>query len=266
MKKAELAVLIPHFNNPKQLENSIYSIKESISIDIIIVDDGSKSKPNEVQLLQNYNNGNIIFVNLPQNQGIEIALNKGLEVIQKQTYKFIGRLDCGDICKPGKFKKQLEAFKNDPDLFLLGTWVNIVNIKGKHLYHLKHPKTYQEIKNKMYLNSMFVHPTVVFRSKILDIIGFYPTQYKAAEDYAFFFNIIKKFKAENYPEFLLDYVVDDKSISSSKRKTQVKSRIRIIIKNFYFGWYPIYGLIRNTLLLFVSRELTTKLKKLISKS
>ena len=98
---------------------------------------------------------------------------------------------------------------------------------------------------------MFVHPTVIFRSKIIDKIGAYPTNYKAAEDYAYFFNIIKVYNAANYPESLLDYIVDPKSISSQKRKLQVKSRIRVILHNFYFGFYPIYGLIRNIALYFV---------------
>ena len=117
----------------------------------------------------------------------------------------------------------------------------------------------------MYLNSMFVHPSVVFRTSIVDSVGYYPTNFKAAEDYAYFFNIIKKYKSENLPEILLDYIVDENSISSTKRKLQVKSRIRIILKHFYLGYYPIIGLFRSIILYFVSRDLSNKIKKLFNK-
>ena len=85
----------------------------------------------------------------------------------------------------------------------------------------------------MYFNSMFLNPSVIFYSHILNEIGGYPYKYRrAAQDYAFFFKIIKRYKAENYPEILLDYVTSNSSISSVKRKLQVYHRIRIILDNF----------------------------------
>jgi hypothetical protein len=75
---------------------------------------------------------------------------------------------------------------------------------------------------------------------------------------------MKKYRIENYPEVLLDYVVSTESISSTKRKEQVMSRIKIIFDNFYFGFYPIYGLIRNSFLLLLSRNVANKIKQIIS--
>ena len=112
---------------------------------------------------------------------------------------------------------------------------------------------------------MFIHPTICFRSNVLKDIGYYPTAYPAAEDYAFFFKIVKKYETANYPEYLVNIEVNSYGISYVKRKMQVKSRIRVIIDNFYFGFYPIYGLVRNILLMFVPRGLTTFLKKLLYK-
>ena len=267
-KQASIIVLIPHYNNPEGLKASLSSINESEEkVDILIVDDGStKSQFNKEEIIDCYRCGQIRFLDLDSNVGIERALNFGLKEIEKHNYAYIGRLDCGDICKKDKFKKQLQLMNEDPNLYLLGTWVNIIDTKGKHLYNLKHPQTYKEIKKKMYLNSMFVHPTVVFRSQLMQEIGYYPTRFEAAEDYAFFFNIIKEFQAENLPEILLDYEYSDSSISSSKRKLQVKSRLRVIRKHFYFGITPIYGILRNYILLFVSRKGATKLKSLIIKN
>ena len=46
----EVIIIIPYYNNPIGLEKSIVSIREKISIDIIIIDDGSKQKLNVIGL------------------------------------------------------------------------------------------------------------------------------------------------------------------------------------------------------------------------
>lgn len=257
-----LIVLIPHYNNFNELLKSILSIDEEVGVDILIVDDGSTtSLINESVLNKAYSLGKIYYKYLDSNSGIEVALNTGLSEILKLDYEFIGRLDSGDYCRKNRFTRQLGHFSVNNDLYLLGTWANMISPKGELLFVLKHPSDYKSIQKKMYFNSMFVHPSTVFKTEVLSEIGFYPTEFKAAEDYAFFFNIVKRFKAENLPEALLDYVVDDNSISSLKRKLQIQSRIRIILKHFYIGVYPIVGVIRNSILYFVSRDLSNKIKK-----
>ena len=49
----EIIIIIPYYNNPIGLEKSIVSIREKISIDIIIIDDGSKQKLNVIGLKKN---------------------------------------------------------------------------------------------------------------------------------------------------------------------------------------------------------------------
>ncbi len=261
----DLIKLIPHYNNKTELEESIKSIQEDIPIDILIVDDGSSVKPNQQEIEAIYKNGEVFIKLLDKNVGIENALNAGLSFIETKDYEYIGRLDCGDLNLKNKYTRQVAYLEKNPETYLLGTWAEMVDVDGNYLYTLKHPTKDKEIKNKMYLNSMFVHPTVIFRKEVLRIIGKYPTKYKAAEDYAYFFEISKKLKVENLPEALLLYKIDPNSISSTKRKFQVKNRIKIIWSHFYLGYYPIYGLVRNVLLLFMSRNMTTFMKKQIKK-
>lgn len=255
-----IIVLIPHFNSLNDLLKTLKSINEKIAIDILIVDDGSDLKPKKEEFEKIYKQGKLFIEILPENLGIEKALNFGLEIISKTNYEFIGRLDCGDLCMPNKFTKQFIKLNNDKDLMLLGTWAKAVDSCGNFLYYIKPPIEFKVIKKKIFLNSTFVHPTVVFRKSILEYVGYYPENYKYAEDYAFWFKIIKKFKVENLPEYLLDYEINSQSISSLKRSQQVKNRIKIILKNFYFGYYPIYGLFRNFILLFFSRKKINKIK------
>jgi hypothetical protein len=251
-----------HYNNPKGLVESLASIDERIDIDILVIDDGSEHKPNEELLNQTYNSGKIYFKYIEQNSGVGVAANLGLEIALKRGYELIGRFDCGDKFKKDKCLRQLNYLDKNKDVKLLGTWANVIDEHGNFLHELKPPTDYEVIKKKMYLNSMFLNPSVIFYSEIIHKVGNYPLKYRrASQDYAFFFNVIRDFKVENYPEILMDYVSDPNSISTKKRRLQVFNRIRVILDNFYFGFYPIYGFIRNVALLFVSRKFTTGLKQ-----
>src|SRR5690606_34243033 len=102
---------------------------------------------------------------------------------------------------------------------------------------------------KMFLNSTFVNSSVIYYVDILRNVGLFPEKYhRNGEDYAFFFNVIGKYKVANMPEVLLDYVIAPNSLSSTRRTEQVKARISIIKEHFRFGYYPVYGLIRNYVL------------------
>ncbi|WP_298314729.1 glycosyltransferase [uncultured Aquimarina sp.] len=265
--QSEVIILIPFYENELGLINSINSIQEDFSVDLMIVDDGSIDEPLPIDTMNQVykDRGTIIYEVLPENRGIEIALNTGLLKIIELNYKYIARLDCGDVFHKNKLNKQLNYLKNKTEVKLLGTWADIKDDRDNLLYTEKHPISYKEIKKKMYLNTTFIHPSVVFESSILSDIGLYPLDYPAAEDYAFFMNIVKKYRSENYPEVLMDYLIDPNSISSLKRQRQVKSRIKGILKNYYIGWYPTYGLIRNVLLLLISRKMSNKLKSILKK-
>jgi glycosyltransferase involved in cell wall biosynthesis len=266
MIKTNLIVLIPHYNDPVGLQKSIDSIHDNNTVDVLVIDDGSSIKPNEAEFKRRYQNGRVFFKYLEINKGLSYALNEGVKFAIDNNYEYTGRLDCRDLCVENKFDKQLSFLQSNKNIYLLGTWAQIVDEENHNLYVLKHPTHFNQIKKKMYVNSMFVHPSVVLRTDVFNKVGLYDIEYsKAAQDYDLFFRIIKKVEAANYPEVLLIYETSSDSISTRRRKLQVKHRIKIILNNFYFGFYPIYGLIRNTFLYFLSRETTTKLKSILKK-
>lgn len=255
-------VLICHYNNPEGLEKSLLSIQEDFPVDVLIVDDGSSIKPNLEHLESVYKNGKLFLELLPQNVGVGEASNIGLKKIIELGYKLTGRLDCGDLNHPNRYKKQLDYLAQNSDVKILGTWGNMVDMEGNLLFVLKHPTRFEEIKKQMYLNNTFINSTTVFYTEILSEIGFFPEKYKRnGEDYAFYFNAIQKFRAENLPEVLLDYEVNPNSLSAKGRTEQVKARISIIKEHFYFGFYPIYGLMRSYLLLLMPHKIIISLKK-----
>lgn len=260
----KLLIIICHLNNLSGLEKSIRSIKENFPVDVLIVDDGSDTKPNEIHLKNLYKQGNLNLKLLSKNLGVGLASNIGLKYAIDHKYAFTGRLDCGDVVHPNKFKKQLDFLKQNPEIKLVGTWINMVDLQGNIVLKLKHPTDYQAIKKKLYFNNAFTNSSVIFYVDNLKETGLFPEKYnRNGEDYAFFYNFSKKFPTSNLPEFLVDYVVDPNSISSLKRKDQVKKRLMINWEHFHFGLYPILALVQNSIIYFIPRNTMIKLKKLI---
>lgn len=256
-----------HYNNPNGLLASLASIKEDFPIDIVIIDDGSAHKFDEKQVRKTYTNGALHFIYHETNQGVGEAANKGLVLAETNQYEYIGRFDCGDICYIGKYKRQLEYLDKNKEVKLLSTWARVVDMEGNFLYNFEFPVTYEEIKKKIYINSMFLNPSAVFRTEVLKTVGHYDYRFRqASQDYAFFFKIVEHFKCENLPEVWLDYVIDPNSISSSKRRVQIKNRLKIITEHFYFGYYPIVGLVRGTISYLFPRKTLTKIKELAHKN
>ncbi|MDN6280111.1 MAG: glycosyltransferase [Psychroflexus sp.] len=263
----DIVVLIPHYNNPEGLLKSVISVGDFDNrILILVVDDGSETKKIDKQELINSSKTSVDFLMLNKNSGIENALNHGLHYIQNNLkhINFIARLDCDDICINNRFEKQYDFLKANRDINFVGSNVRFVDLNRDLLFNLILPTADSKIKRKMYFNAMFIHPAIFFRKEVLINSGLYPINRKAAEDYAFFFNVIKRNKVANIQENLVECIIDPDGISGKKRKQQVLSRIKVILDNFYFGYYPLVGLFRSFILLFIPRKMINYVKNRVS--
>lgn len=264
-KYYDLVILVPVFNNYIGLLNTVKSISVTSkkNILIVIVDDGSDE--NQTVREEDLNFGfDIKILTLSENQGVEKALNIGLKIIfDNYEFDFFARIDSGDKCINGRFDKQFYRFDSDPDLMFLGTCAELVSESGEKLYIIEHAENYENIKKRMFINNNFVHPTLMIRGEFLKSAGYYSGDYPAAEDYEYCFRMLKMGKGENLNEVLLRKEYSLKSISVSRYKRQVLSRIKIIWRFREFSIYFFYGLIRNIVLLFLPHKFIERCKRII---
>src|ERR1700712_5717417 len=118
----DVCILIPCYNNIPGLINSINSIiYDPARFLVLVVDDGSIDAVTRTGLYKHVPPSvNIQIVRLKQNSGISKALNTGLDFIYANyPTRFIARLDCGDICDPERFYRQVDFLDNNPETDLL---------------------------------------------------------------------------------------------------------------------------------------------------
>ncbi|SMC28687.1 Glycosyl transferase family 2 [Andreprevotia lacus DSM 23236] len=232
-----IALLIPHYNNPAGLNASLASIGADEAVDVYVVDDGSTRVPlDEAGARAAFKaRGELHLLYLPQNRGIEHALNTGLQAIVDAGYAYCARLDCDDRVAPDRFARQQAYLDANPDVALLGSAVTFFDASGDR-FTLHQPQTHAQIVRHMHNDNAFTHPAVAFRISAVREIGLYPVDAPAAEDFAYFWRFVARYQTANQPEVLTWSEYNDSGISLSRRRRQQWSRFRILAR--HFDWSP----------------------------
>jgi len=267
-KQFDFCLLIACYNN---FEGLILSLK-TVSyypdrFAVVVVDDGSivsvDSERIKSQIGINYP---VIIVRNEKNEGIAEALNKGLEWIEKNAKtKYIARLDCGDLCDYERFYKQVAYMDKYPETGLLGSWCIFEDKRSFFRYKYKTPVSHRRIKKAMYFRNVFIHDTVIFKASLLKKVGYYPRDFMHAEDYAFFWKLIKTSPSHIMDEFLVTCEINSEGISLKNRRNQLTARAKVIARYGTNPFFKISGMLRTKVLHILPKELVLRLKKLINR-
>ncbi|MDP4246714.1 MAG: glycosyl transferase, partial [Bacteroidota bacterium] len=169
------------------------------------------------------------IITLAENGGITKALNSGLKWLEQRTdFRFVARLDCGDLCAPDRFTRQVEFLDHHPGTDLVGSWCLFSDFSSGSSFQYKTPTEHKKIARGMYFRNIFIHPTVMWRASVGQMTATYPEKFPFAEDYGFFYEIISKGHAAVLPENLVICEINPKGLSMRYRKEQLKSRIKVV--------------------------------------
>ncbi len=212
MKDASVTVGIPFTNdtNLEYLKNSIDSIiNQTLRIDCIhLIQDGPINN-DLYSLIKTYENAcsNIKVLVFPK-KGLPYVLNKS---IQSSDTKYYARMDSDDIAYLTRIEKQIEYLEKNSKIDILGAWSKEFDDKSnlEDGFINKRPMSYSDIKEYFHYRSAFIHPTVVFRLKLFNKIGYYNEKFLTAQDIEFSARAFKNnIIISNLQEPLLYYRVD----------------------------------------------------------
>lgn len=261
-----VALLIPYYNDPDGLYRSLDSVRPDEPCDVLVVDDGSVRHPLDAAEAAHHchTQGQLFTLGLAANHGIEGALNTGLTWIRERGYEYVARLDCGDRNRPARIARQLEFLDQHPEVVLVGGQASYVDLAGNEQFVLPLPADHDEILAYLRNNSAFMHPSVMFRTAVLDRVGLYPTEFPRAEDYALFWDMAQVGRVANFPEPLIDYELDPDSLSLSGRREQLKSRLKLQRRNSDGSWAARRGIARTILLMATPYRAAKRVKTLVN--
>jgi glycosyltransferase involved in cell wall biosynthesis len=264
-KPLDFCLLIPCYNNFDGLLVSLATIVyHPDRFMVLVIDDGSTVPitPASIKLGIHINFPLFVLRN-DVNKGITAALNSGLRWIEETAAaNYIARLDCGDLCTADRFHKQMDFMQGHPGVGLLGSWCVFENRTKSFRYTYKTPTRHSQIKRGMYFRNVFIHPTVIFQTDLLKKVGYYPTNFIHAEDYAFFYKLIEITNSHILDDALVVCEINEKGISLKNRQEQLASRSRIIMKYGTNPFLKTVGVLRVYVLRLLPKSLVRLLRSL----
>ncbi len=224
----DVAVLMPAYNGQADVERTLASFNESAPVHVLIVDDGS-TPPIVAPALPNLS---VEILRMPQNGGIERALQAGIEALASRGFRYAARIDAGDLSVRQRLAKQRTFLEANPRVAALGMWTQVVARDGTPLFMLTPPADPRVIRRVRFLRACFVHPSMMLRIEAVLAVGNYRIAYRSAEDLDLFLRLMERYDCANLPELGLYYELNDGGISATKRRRQIVSTLRLQLRYF----------------------------------
>lgn len=144
----------------------------------------------------------IITVPLPKNVGLGLALNEGLK---KCAHDLVARMDTDDVCLPMRFEKQLQAFNQNPNISLCGSYINEIECDTGQFIATRYVKeSHEEIIKDAIRRNPFNHMSVMFRKKAVMAVGSYQHMLSMEDWYLWLRLLSQGYQGYNIPEALVN--------------------------------------------------------------
>ncbi len=211
----KVSVILPVYNSEKYIREAVQSILNQTFTDFELLIFNDASTDNTLNILREFKDSRIQIINNEVNLRVVKTLNKGLDLAKGE---FIARMDADDIAHAERFSKQLNYFKNHPQVDFCGTWVQ--NFGAEDLI-MRAAYTHDNIKARLlFLNPVF-HPSVMFKRDSFKKYNLrFDESFTNAEDYGLWADAIDVIKFANVPEVLLKYRIHAENVSVLKSSNQ----------------------------------------------
>ncbi len=208
---------MPVYNGEKYLNEAIDSILNQTFSDFefLIINDGSTDNTNNIIL--SYSDPRIRYIKNERNLKLIATLNKGLDLAQG---KYIARMDADDISLSDRLEKQIQYMEKNPNIGLLGSWVNNFDVDNEFIVKFKSGHKY--IRFELFFKNYIHHPTVMLRAEIFRNEKIYYPDVLHAEDYALWIKLAEYTEFDILPEVLLKYRSHGENISEINKNIQKK--------------------------------------------
>lgn len=206
MSEPTISVAMSVYNGERFLTEAIESVLSQTFTDFefLILDDGSYDGTRAI--IEHYAaQDERIRPIIRENRGLIASLN---QLVEEARAPLIARMDADDICKPGRFARQIAFLAANPDCGVVGSWTEDIDEFGKvHGQEgVEHPLDHEQFKRAVELGEPLVcHPAAMFRREIVRTVGGYHAAFKHCEDMDLWLRLANLTRIANLPERLLQY-------------------------------------------------------------
>lgn len=233
IKKPEISVLFSYFNSQNTIKKSLESVLKQTyqKFEVIIFSDGSTDKSDSIVMNLIQKTDKILFIKSNKNYGLTKALNF---MIKFSKGKYIARHDSDDLSDKRRFELQLNYFKINKNIDLLGS--NCIHIIKNKKKFIKMPENNSSIRGKLPIRNVIAHSSAMMLRKVL-IKYKYDHTFRRCQDYELWLRIRSKIKFHNLQKYLIIRHVDNTKFSIKDLLYTCFARL----KNLNFFQFVVYS-------------------------
>ena len=219
-----ISVLMPAYNAAAYIREATDSILNQTFTDFefVIINDGSSDNTEDIIL--GYKDERIKYYKNDNNLGIVKTLNRGLDLC---SGKYIARMDADDISMPNRLEKQIHCLEANSQIVASGTLYAILGDEPNMPVDVA--TNAEDIRYDMAIYCQFAHSTMMIRKSTIDQYKLrYREEYKCAEDYKLWTELLKYGDMVNLPEVLgcIRQCEEGISISNAEKQKHLSDIVR----------------------------------------
>jgi glycosyltransferase involved in cell wall biosynthesis len=218
-----LTVLMSLYNSRAYLRDAVESTLAQTHRDFefLIVDDGSAD--DSLAIVREYERQDArIRVIAHANWGAPDALN---DAVGQASHEWLFRMDPDDVMMPNRLERQLVFLKENPDLAVASSLVELIDSSGRRIGHSRSPYVSRDVVAATIAGPTLIgfhHPAAAMRKSAFQAVGGYRKQYWPADDLDLWNRIGEAGHTMLVQrEYLLKYRIHSASISMSAGRRQV---------------------------------------------
>lgn len=230
---------MPAFNRESYINEAIESILNQTfqDFELVIIDDGSTD--NTVDIIKNYEDPRIKFIQHQVNKGVASARNTGYLAAQGE---YIVIADSDDINLPTKLEEQVNFLDNHPEFDIVGCHYQHFNSEDDSLVRIE---SFPDDNDYIRAHALIWNaqaPASMFRKEKIKNEGYFlhNTTYRAAVDSEWFANQPTSIKFTNIPKVLYLYRIHPQQITVRNNASSIKTfyqNLRVELLN-QLGIFP----------------------------
>jgi len=253
---------------PEYFERCMKSIWNEQTLkpnEIILIEDGQLSKELDKKINEWKRKLGIILViiSLKKNVGTGKAKSIGIKIAKNE---YIAIMDTDDISFPDRFRKQINFFKKNPKIDVVGGWISeFEDNENNIISYRKVPKFHKEILKFAKKRNPINHPTAMYRKEAVLKAGNY-NGIKYFEDYYLIINmLINGSRMENIQEPLVNMRSGFKQLKRRGGFEYIKNEIKFQNKLQKMGFINYFHYMQNIIIRTFVRIMPSNIRGLIYK-